>query len=464
MSTHAQLSPSSSKRWGGKKGCPASVKRSAGIAGKPNPASRKGTAKHFVSAICLEKRLAPASFLGKLILFVSELDEPEKERECFAEEVNVDAVLVNAEFPIDQEFVDHCDIYVNYVREYVALNGGELFVEQRLSIEHITAEKDATGTTDALVIRPKVLTVIDAKFGVGKVNAYEGSEPNSQLAMYADAALVEHEMFFDFEWVCMVIVQPALNHVSEFSMSVADLKAYIQTIREAAEVTRSDDAPFNPSSDNCFFCTARTVCEAREQFVLNAVLGDFEDLSAAQPRVVDQHELGDLYAITGLVREWCDDIEDKVKAALDNGQVVRRADGLRYKLVNGKLGNRKWSDEAAVIEQLREMRLKDHQIFHQSLISPTDAEKLAKVRKTRGKAAAAQAEAESEKALIGPVRWARLQEFIQRADGKPEVALETDKRPEITQIDDDFEVLPVQISTPVSQDPVMAEPIESDLF
>jgi hypothetical protein len=470
MSGHAILSPSASKRWGSSKGCPASAARSVGIVSKSNAASRKGTAKHMVSAICLEKNLEPASFLGRLVVFVSEVDAPNKERECFAEDVNLDTVILQAEFQVDDEFISHCEIYVNYVREYVALCGGEMFVEQRLSIEHITKEKDAKGTTDALVITPKVLTVIDAKFGVGRVNAFDQVlravvnpvtgeitepavlEPNSQLAMYADAGLVEHAMFYDFERVTLIIVQPALKHVSEFSLSVPELKAYIEKLRAAADATRDPNAEFNPTSDNCFFCPARLTCAAREAFVLNAVLGDFDDLTFAEAKVVKANEIGDLYDKLGLIRGWCDDVEERVMAALDNGQVVRRADGLRYKLVSGKPGNRAWSDEQRALELMTEMRLKDSQMYTMNLISPTQAEKLATAPKVKKGETA-------EKPVIGPIRWNKLKALITRADGKPTVALETDPRNELHPAESLFDALP--------EEPVVAastEQIVSDLF
>ena len=470
MTAHAILSPSSSKRWGSSKGCSASAARSVGIVGKSNAASRKGTAKHMVSALCLEKNVEPASFQGRLVVFVSEVDAPDRERECFAEDVNLDAVILHAEFPIDDEFVSHCEIYVNYVREYVALGGGELFVEQRLSIEHITKEPGAKGTTDALVVTPKTLSVIDAKFGVGRVNAFDTIskpivdaltgeilapaiiEPNSQLAMYADAALVEHAMFFDFEFVALVIVQPALKHVSEYTLSVADLKAYIEKLRTAADVTRSPTAVYNPTADNCFFCPARLVCEARQSYVLDAVLGGFDDLSTARPKVVQPIELGDLFDKLGLIRGWCDDIEERVRDALDNGQVVKRSDGLRYKLVGGKLGNRAWSDAEKATEMMRQMRLKDNQMFTMNVISPTQAEKLTKVAKVKEGEVA-------EKPVIGQIRWNKLKALITRTDGKPVVALETDPRDELHPAESLFDALPEE---PVAAVP--AEQIVSDLF
>lgn len=173
MSDHANLNPSASKRWGGPDGCRASAKRSAGIPRSSNPSSRLGTAKHYVSALCLEKGLEPVTFLGKRIVFVSEIDEPGRERECFDTDVDLSVVILNAEFVIDESFVEHVDTYVSFVREQVFLSGGTLYVEQRLSIEHITGEAGAKGTSDAVIVCDDTLIVIDAKFGASKVNAYE---------------------------------------------------------------------------------------------------------------------------------------------------------------------------------------------------------------------------------------------------------------------------------------------------
>ncbi len=139
---------------------------------------------------------------------------------------------------IDQEFIDECHQYIGFVREQVELTGGTLYVEVKVPIDHITGEHGATGTADAVIYHPPLITVMDAKFGRGKVNAYEvmtpeildadGNvvepayiEPNSQLAMYASGALRAFDLFGEVERVRMIIVQPKLNHVSEYAMEVA---------------------------------------------------------------------------------------------------------------------------------------------------------------------------------------------------------------------------------------------------
>jgi hypothetical protein len=141
-----------------------------------------------------------------------------------------------------------------------------------------------------------------------------------------------------------------------------------------------------------------------------------------------------------------------MNSALDNGQVIRRADGLRYKLVSGKPGNRAWSDQQKALELMTEMRLKDNQMYTMNLISPTQAEKLATTPKVKKGEVA-------EKPVIGPIRWNKLKALITRADGKPTVALETDPRNELHPAENLFDALP--------DEPVVAastEQIVSDLF
>ncbi|HGJ5854279.1 DUF2800 domain-containing protein, partial [Arsenophonus nasoniae] len=55
--------------------------------------------------------------------------------------------------------------------------------------------------------------------------------------------------------------------------------------------------------------------------------------------------------------------------------------------------------------------LKQEQIYHKKIISPPQAEKLLKKDK--------------------PSRWAKLEALIERADGKPVIAPESDPRPAI---------------------------------
>lgn len=416
MTGHAKLSPSSAFRWSD---CTASPSQEVGRADRSNPASRQGTAGHLVSSECLEQNIQPAEYIGRTMYFGSTLEGERYEGWTPAD-------IPEHEVVIDEDSAARCIAYVNFVRALVATSGGTLMVEQRVSIEHITGEKDAKGTSDAVLLAGAELIIIDAKFGSGRVNAYErladGSlVPNKQLAMYADGSLNAFGWMGNFTTVRMIIVQPKLDHVSEFSMTVDELATFIDTLRVAAEQTRTNPV-FKPTSDNCFFCKGRFDCAARQSVALEIVMGDFDDLSTAVPRVVAAHELGDVFSKLDLVEHWCSDMRTRVLTALTNGEPVVRSDGLSYKLVAGKRGSREWTDESVVEALLQKMRLKDEQMYSKSLISPTAAEKLSKARKAKG-------EKPAEKAVIGPTQWARLEAFITRPDPAPAIALESDPRP-----------------------------------
>ena len=74
-------------------------------------------------------------------------------------------------------------------------------------------------------------------------------------------------------------------------------------------------------------------------------------------------------------------------------------------------------------------RLRNDQMYDQTLISPTTAEKLAKKTK-KGPAP-----------IIGPTQWERLQELIKQTEGKdnPVIALATDPRPGLPAGSEGFE-------------------------
>lgn len=441
--THAKLSPSGFSRWGKSTGCRASIRQSEGHPNRSTGAAYDGSAEHFVAALCLENKTEPELFLGKTVSFFSDFETPEKEQEGFLSEFDRQLVIVNHDVELDRDAIDRTTAYVDYVNEIVTLTGGTLYVEQKLPIDHITGEHKATGTGDAIIVAGSRMWSIDYKSGAMKVDAFSVVkpavvdvltseqlepavlEPNGQLAMYAHGALQKFDPMGDVKHVTMVIVQPRIKHVSELTLSVDDLEAFIAKVRVAAEETRSESPKFNPTADNCTFCNGRLTCTARETLALNAAIEDFATVDApAKTRQIQEHNIGELYELLPLIRKWCDDVEERTLQALDNGKPVIRADGSRYKLVTGKRGARKWVNESQVIALMNEMNIPDSVMYQRSLISPSVAEKLSAERKRRNCEVTA-----ADKPPIGPLKWKRLCELITQAEGKAEVALESDPRP-----------------------------------
>jgi hypothetical protein len=378
--------------------CPGSVTLEADIPDTSSAYAREGTAAHELAAMVLEDPASHASdYVGKKIAFNDHGED----------------VL----WLITKDMAEYVDDYVKFVRERA--EGKILHVECRLSIGHITSEDGATGTSDVVIIdrEQEAIEVIDLKYGMGvRVDA----EHNAQMQMYALGALYEYELISDFSWVTMVIHQPRLNHVSEWNIPVDQLLRFGDEARLAADKVRWEEPTFNAGEKQCRFCKAKATCPTLRAEVTE-IVGGVATLDDFIPETVDS-QTGDNYlpmamSKVGLVEDWCKAVRAEVERRLLAGQTV---DG--YKLVEGRKGNRAWSDEDAVEKLFKSFRLRQEEMYDFKLISATKAEKLLKEN---------------------PKRWAKAEQLITRSDGKPSVAPATDKRPamDVKPVLDDFQGL-----------------------
>lgn len=382
---HAVLSPSSAHRW---MACPGSVALEAGIPSTSSKYSDEGTAAHDIAA---------------------------------------KALLAGGLMPVcpNREMGRYVGNYVEAVLRSSA--GHTLLVEQQLDLEPITGEMDAKGTADAVIITSdgKELQVHDLKYGMG-VEVY--AEDNPQLMIYGLAALQQYAMFGDFERVRLVIHQVRLTDMpDDWEISVEDLLAFGEEVKMAAiraiaiKDAQQQGIPLglstmNPGDKQCRFCKAKSTCPALAATAIEGVTGkqvSFDEFIEAPQAIVtatrmvtvaEADKLARLLPLVPLIRDWCKSIEDRVQLSLAAGEVIPG-----FKLVEGKRGSRSWSDEGEVEAIMQGMRLNHDQMYASKLISPTQAEKAF--------------------ADVNPRRWARLQEYIERQDGKPVVVSETDKRP-----------------------------------
>lgn len=315
---------------------------------------------------------------------------------------------------VTEDMLAHVEDYAKLVLQYA--ENGQLLVEQRVDFSPVIGVPDSFGTSDAIVIKGDELVVIDLKYGRGQqVDAID----NEQLQLYALGALNDYDMLSDFSVVTMVIHQPRLNHVSEWSIPVQDLRNFGRKAAAAAQTVL--DAPKSPLGNlapgekQCRWCKAKAVCPALKDEVqastaLAASPEDFRDLHD-----VPSDNLGAAMDKVALVEGWCMAIRAEVERRLFAGQSVEG-----YKLVEGRRGNRSWADEKDAEALFKSFRLKQDEMYDLKLISPTKAEKLIKEK--------------------SPKRWAKVDGLISRSDGKPSVAPVTDKRPAlaITSVADDF--------------------------
>lgn len=439
---HALFSASSASKWLNCHGALALEK------GRPNTSSEaadQGTAAHTLAAWCLESDSSPdaEAFRGRRI------------------------DVGKRTFEVDAEMVKHVNTYVQHV--LAIAEGHELLVEQRvdysrylfgkntsdvayrfmnregvMETRQVSVKDLAFGTSDSVILRSDgELVIIDLKYGANPRNRVD-AEDNPQLMLYALGAYDQYSMLGDFDRVRMIIVQPRLEHFSEWTQTVEELEAFAKKAelaqihglnllaRDPASIKPLD---LNPGPKQCHWCRAKAVCPAlKDQVASNvpAVADDFEDLTD-EPRV---DVGGDAEAGTEvggeipwkaptsdtleLIEMWIKAQRAEIERRLFEGEAL--AD---WKVVAGKKGNRAWSSKDEAETLLKGFRLKTEEMYDFTVISPTTAEKLSKA------------------GTIGPRQWAKAQDLITQAEGKPSVAPASDKRPGISvaATADDFDVV-----------------------
>ena len=375
-SGHALLAPSAAHRW---LECPASVPFGLQFPdGETSVYAEEGTLAHAAAECILRDDKAGLDSVKRKILagnFDPEI--PEKVR----------------------KYTD----YVTALRDSVH---GELFVEQRLALTAITGEEGAKGTSDAVILAPGELYVIDLKYGQGdKIDAPE----NPQLLIYA-AAAYQAFSFADIERVTVAIVQPRLDHVSEWALDLSDLLARADDVRKkaAAVLAMKDAAPevweYHPGLKTCKYCKARSSCRALAEACLTVAGVEILEKSKT-PRLVAA-EIGKILEALPMIEKWGDTMRETALSELMAGRDVPG-----WKLVAGRAGPRKWADEKAAEKLLTGWKIPTASRYVKKLISPTGAESLQKG------------------GMITSEQFAELMPLITRTPAAPALAPADDKRP-----------------------------------
>lgn len=424
---HSRYSASASARW---LTCPGSIFLSEKLPGRGSSKyAAEGTAAHNLAEMCLRTGRDASDFLDQ--------------------ELQVE----DYEFTVDEDFADAVQVYLDVVREYAqgAIYAG--YEKQVNYAGYIGAEDgEAFGTSDTVILKPGLLIIADLKFGRGdKVNA----DDNSQLALYGLGALamIEEDPILSEnmpERVLMVISQPRVVKAPlEWEISVEELRARAPEFRAAVErcidarLEYTDKpewwAKFTRASEKgCQYCRKAPTCPtargevARTVFVgTPATVDEFADMDAAQVNeTTDVEWLGAAFTKLEFIEDWCNNVRAEIERRAFAGETVPNV-----KVVLGKKPPRAWDNPAEVEAAMKAMRLKQEQMYTFKLISPTGAEKLAKVTKA--------AEKEGAKPTLGKRQWATLQGKIKQSEARPHVVHVNDPRPaiQVASVVEEFAVL-----------------------
>lgn len=387
---HAVLSASSSKRW---LACTPSARMEEKLKGifgeKSSPFAREGTLAHEVAELKLRRANGE----------INDFCYRERTKALSAQFADLGGITKEMERATD----DYCDIVLGKLYEAQALDpNARLLIEQRLDFSPWVPE--GFGTGDAVIVSNVTLEVCDLKYGKGvKVDARE----NPQARLYGLGATNMLGDLYDFTHVRNTIIQPRVNEdpVTEETLSRDDLLAWGDEIKPVAEQAwkgRGEQVP----GDHCKFCAAKAICAARAAAAMRGITSGF-----ATPGLIDDSEIPGILEVADIAEAWIKDIKNYAR-----NQAIQGHQWPGYKLVRGRKGNRQWTDEEAVMEQLTRAGLSEEQYLNRKLRAPGEIEK------------------EMGKQAFDAI----VKRFITQPDGALTLVREDDKRVEYSSADATF--------------------------
>ena len=372
---HAKLSSSASKRW---LGCPGSVKLSEHYPNGSSIYADEGTIAHGMAEGMISKD-------DKLV----QKYEVEAAK-FYGEHPELNGTFLEMKM-ILQPYVDY--VFEEYAAQVHEDEAAQLMTEERVDLtEYIPG---GFGTSDVVILRQGRLHIIDLKYGKGVAVS---AQDNPQLKLYALGTLARFDMLYDIEDVVMTIYQPRLDKVSTDTIKAKDLYAWgEEVIKPGAQLALSEDAPVH-AGDWCQFCPARYDCKerARDAMELQKYLGQM---------VLSPEEIAEILGKIDRLVKFAEDIKDSaLTKALDGEEIPG------WKVVEGRSNRKYVGSEEEIVRQCEGAGYDQALLYERKLLTITNMEK-----------------------LMGKKQFAEvLGAYVEKPEGKPTLAPESDKRPAIT--------------------------------
>lgn len=301
----------------------------------------------------------------------------------------------NPKFPgkYDEDNIDRARLWLDAIYDLCDPLTYRILIEQKVVLSSVGPECFGSCDLAAVNIPDKELIVLDYKDGGGKIVDIATTPQPRFYGVGMDDTL---ELGINPSWkITYGIVQPkAPTPVTLVKTDGSDIIQWRGVFRFAYAKTKDPDAKCIPG-DWCQWCR-NAGCKARAEEKRLSIRREFAGAIPANRLTPEQ--LSNVLRVAPEVQSWLKDVEAHALA-----QALAGNPPPGFKVVSGRMGNRKWMDEDAVAEVLT-AKLKD-KAYTRKLLSPAQAEK-----------------------ALGAEDYKAVAAFTGQEPGKPALALEGSER------------------------------------
>lgn len=353
--------------------CPPSVRLTEHYDDESSIYAKEGTSAHLL----LEKKVKRRYGIP--------FEESNEELEYYSEEM--------------EETTDIALNFISEVYEKLAEEGKHPFIASEVLVDFSDVVPEGSGSSDVVIVYDGGIYVIDYKHGRG---VEVSCENNPQLMIYAYGSMRMFEALYDTVDINMVIIQPRLNNISEWSCTKDELVDWaVNEVKPKTALAYEGKGEFK-CGPWCKFCKARRDCRHRAEEMLK-----IEGYRVKDKALLTIEEIAEILGKIDDFISWGNDIKEfALTEALSGKQIPG------FKLVEGR-SNRRYTSEEDVVKAVEEAGLDP---FEKKLLSITELTK-----------------------RLGKKKFTELvDKYVYKPAGKPTLVEETDKRPVINLARIDF--------------------------
>jgi hypothetical protein len=341
---HAVLSASSSHRW---LTCTPSVRLCEQFPETTSVYAEEGTLAHEIAELKLRKHFTEPMSTRTFNTRLNKM----KKHELYQEEM-----------------LKHTDTYLDYLKEITLKYSSTPYVAVEKKVDYSTYAPEGYGTCDCIVICGEHLHVTDFKYGKG---VPVSAEDNPQMKLYALGAYLAYSLLYPIKHVHLAIVQPRLDSISEWSLTIGELLAWGEEIKPIAQKAFNGEGDFVPG-EHCKFCPAKALCRARsEQYT---ALDDFKQM---KPPLISNDEVGEILERAQHLESWVKALKDY---ALTESLLGKEIPG--WKAVEGR-GSRDYVDLDKAFAYLKENGIDEAILYERQPLTAAKIEKVLKKEQYR---------------------------------------------------------------------------------